>query len=193
MNVDDTKAVILQALTTLSERESLDRISIGDVALEANISRQTFYYHFDNLLSVITWAIASERDFKNTDIVGPSQTMERMYDWACAIERNRRLIKAALFSRDAPELEKIFHSENKRIAIPIVMSIMSDRSDSERDISASFLAYAYVGMICKWVREDSPLSMLDVHIQLCKMMRRVLKPTLYNATIGDWAERHYPR
>lgn len=141
---------------------------------------------------MVKWAILNDRKFNSDDIIGPSQTADRMYDWACAIEKNRILVKAFLYSRDAQLMRNLMFDENKRIAIPIVLFIMSDRSNMDLDIGASFLTYAFVGMICNWVCTDNPVPMLDVYITFCKTMRAVLKPTVYDYMIGRWAEEHAP-
>lgn len=139
---------------------------------------------------MVKWAILNDRKFNSNDIIGPSQTADRMYDWACAIERNRILVKAFLYSRDAPLMRNLMFEENKRIAIPIVVFTMSDSTNTDLDVGASFLTYAYVGMIINWVCTDSTVPMLEIYIRFCKTMRAVLKPSVYDYMIGRWAEEH---
>lgn len=57
-----TKAIIADAFITLVCRESVDKITVKMLIQECHISRQTFYYHFHDILDVLEWSI--RRDTK---------------------------------------------------------------------------------------------------------------------------------
>ena len=53
----DTKHMIADAFLQLSLKKSLDKITIKDIVEQCGISRQAFYYHFEDIMSVIEWCI----------------------------------------------------------------------------------------------------------------------------------------
>ncbi len=64
----DTKSMIADAFLQLSEKKSLDKITIKDIVEQCGISRQAFYYHFEDILGVIEWCIqlSMQQDFQQS-------------------------------------------------------------------------------------------------------------------------------
>ena len=52
----NTKQVIFDAFMALSREKSVDKITVKDLVETCHISRQTFYYHFQDIVEVIEWA-----------------------------------------------------------------------------------------------------------------------------------------
>ena len=51
------KAVIADAFVSLAQRKNVDKITVKDLVEACGISRQTFYYHFQDILEVIEWSM----------------------------------------------------------------------------------------------------------------------------------------
>ncbi|MHA6585772.1 TetR/AcrR family transcriptional regulator C-terminal domain-containing protein [Aerococcus mictus] len=50
-----TKDTIAEALLDLIQEKSFETITITELSKTANISRETFYYHFDDKIELIAW------------------------------------------------------------------------------------------------------------------------------------------
>ena len=50
------KNMIADAFLAMTARKSVDKITVKDLVEACDISRQTFYYHFQDILEVIEWA-----------------------------------------------------------------------------------------------------------------------------------------
>ncbi len=55
-----TKDAIVSAFLTLVESEDFDRITVTDLVEMCDISRQTFYYHFDDIDQMLCYAFDKE-------------------------------------------------------------------------------------------------------------------------------------
>ena len=55
-----TKDAIVSAYLELIEREEFDRITVTDLVEMCDISRQTFYYHFDDIDQMLRYAFDAE-------------------------------------------------------------------------------------------------------------------------------------
>lgn len=55
-----TKYMIAQGMKKLLETNSFEDISVGDLAKECHVSRNTFYYHFKDKYDIISWIFYSE-------------------------------------------------------------------------------------------------------------------------------------
>ena len=53
----EKKQVIAEALLSMLEERELDKITVKDLVERCGISRQTFYYHFQDLMDVVEWII----------------------------------------------------------------------------------------------------------------------------------------
>ena len=55
-----TKNAICDAAYKLTGKKSIDKITVKDIVEECQITRQTFYYHFQDLYAVIEWICCKE-------------------------------------------------------------------------------------------------------------------------------------
>ena len=53
----DMKLVIAAAFAEMAKKKSVDKITVKDLVEYCGISRQTFYYHFQDMLEVMEWSI----------------------------------------------------------------------------------------------------------------------------------------
>ena len=51
----DVKQQITDALLQLLDKKSLEKITVRELAELCGISRQTFYYHFEDVFDVVDW------------------------------------------------------------------------------------------------------------------------------------------
>ena len=59
-NAAFTKLMIAQGLKRLLKTTSFVNVSVGDIARECQISRNTFYYHFKDKYDLISWIFYTE-------------------------------------------------------------------------------------------------------------------------------------
>ena len=52
----DVKAAVADALLELIRRKDADKITVKDLVEVCGISRQTFYFHFKDIVDVVEWA-----------------------------------------------------------------------------------------------------------------------------------------
>jgi len=52
----NVKPLIADAFLKLSKEKNIDKITVKDIVDECGISRQSFYYHFQDILEVIEWS-----------------------------------------------------------------------------------------------------------------------------------------
>lgn len=81
-----TKETILNALLELLEDNELDKITVTDLVEKCQISRQTFYYHFEDLTQLYEWLFASETDKVLKEAIEKN-------DWARVVLQYVRFLK----------------------------------------------------------------------------------------------------
>ena len=51
----ETKKKIADSLVVISKKKPLNKVTIKDIMSSENMNRQTFYYHFQDIFSVVEW------------------------------------------------------------------------------------------------------------------------------------------
>ena len=59
---ENVKEKIAETFLAMTARKSFDKITIKDLVQECGISRQAFYYHFQDILDVIEWIMQRSAD-----------------------------------------------------------------------------------------------------------------------------------
>ena len=52
---DDMKTLIADTFSQMLDKEDIDKITVTKLIAECHISRQTFYYHFKDIMDVLEW------------------------------------------------------------------------------------------------------------------------------------------
>ena len=52
---EDMKSVIADTFSEMLEKEDIDKITVTRLIAQCHISRQTFYYHFKDIMDVLEW------------------------------------------------------------------------------------------------------------------------------------------
>lgn len=60
----DTKEAIAQAAKTLLHKKNIKKLTVKDIVEECQITRQTFYYHFEDIPGLFRWML--EQDTERT-------------------------------------------------------------------------------------------------------------------------------
>ena len=66
----DMKQTIAQAAKTLLMEKNVKKLTVKDIVEECQITRQAFYYHFEDIPDLFRWML--ERDTARTMLVAQS-------------------------------------------------------------------------------------------------------------------------
>ena len=177
---DSTKAKIVLALTEILKNHSLDEITVGIVAEAANVSRQTFYYHFSNLTKVYLWAVSSKMRYGLTEYAGfiALDPADYIIDVCHAMKANCILTNAFIDSQQIEVLDALrdyFYSASRAS----LLYVIGDTRDSkELDLLAQFLAGGDVGIVFKWLREGMKDDISELIHSIFNICRGTMSPDI---------------
>ena len=143
-----TEELIINTFLKLVEEKPLDKITIQDIADQCGINRNTFYYHFEDIYSLI------ETIFK--DHLNTIETMfEEGASWdECSkvavnfLIKNARAIRHIAFSMSRSQLDHYLFVVFKKIFTEYLLdNFIVDRSDEKFDDLILFYTYAVIGCI----------------------------------------------
>jgi len=148
----DMKERIAREFAELARTKSIDKITVKDIVEACHITRQTFYYHFQDLIDMIDWSLR--------------QAMEELVEKSIRIDSREQVIE--LFLSEAVKarglLRKLLASQlreqTERLIVESVRSyfremverreLLQDVSLSDAQVALDFYTFATVGMMLEY-------------------------------------------
>lgn len=152
------KSKISQSLTHLLQHKELDKITVKELVADCAISRQTFYYHFRDIMDVVEW---QNQQILNQSIArslaAPSfyQALEGMVREAF---QYRQMIQQLMASQRRGEIEQLFfqavHTYLKKMFQQRAPSLALTPADA--DTVLCFSSWGVVGMMLTDLNQKQP-------------------------------------
>ena len=143
------KSMIADAFMHLSKTKDVDKITVTDLVKACHISRQTFYYHFQDILEVLEWSVQQafqEILAHSMDTEGPEDTLRSFIESSSEADA---LLKKLLHSQRREQIETILVN-----AVRSYLQEVLNRQDSKPDlpladakIMLDFCTYGIVGLL----------------------------------------------
>lgn len=153
MKSDATKVAMSNALKEQLKKKKLSKITINDIASACNISRMTFYYHFQDIYDLTEWTLeeASGR------AIGENRTYESLQQGFEGLLRelqaNQTLILNIYRSMDREMIERYLLKKAESLLMPVVEHEshgLPVNEENKRRV-AIFYSYAFLGVLMEWI------------------------------------------
>ena len=155
-----TKQAIAIAMQGLMSRKSLDKITVKDIVEECHITRQTFYYHFKDILDLLEWGLEQNMQ----QLLRSCQACESMEDALlnCVRELDRkeyqRMFANVLRSRYRDAFQQVLLRELKLYFAQMFheKELLGDVPAKEAMFLVEFYSGAMALMLGQWSLEGRP-------------------------------------
>lgn len=148
----DMKERIAREFIRLARAGSIDRITVKDIVEACHITRQTFYYHFRDLLDVIDWSLrrtVEELAEKSLQLDSRQQVMELFLTEAVqAKDLIRRLLDSQLREQTERLLVEAVRAWFQEMADR--RELLEDVSRADAQVALDFYSYAVVGILLEY-------------------------------------------
>ena len=165
----NTKWAIIEAYIELIKTKNIDKVTVKDVVEVCGITRQTFYYHFQDLMDVIEWGLRVTGDTAVQRGVEAGSVEAAIHLFLDAADRNRQVGRKIFTSQKKPQLcDMIFHMmESLLFAIFKEKNADASIPVDELDFAVHFYAHAVTGIIYDVVmNEDIDLDSIVQQISV---------------------------
>lgn len=160
MEFSDKKKLISSAYLNLLKKKDADKITVKDVIIECGISRQTFYYHFQDVRDVIEYVLSgilAEMVKTCTNIDNPKDAIH--YIMETVIEKRKLIRKLEETSRHL-EVEKYVVKKIRDAMFNVLEKKRPEQLEMKRsdlDVALDFFACGLNGII-KLKLDDTSLN-----------------------------------
>ncbi|WP_455582024.1 TetR/AcrR family transcriptional regulator C-terminal domain-containing protein [Dysosmobacter sp.] len=147
-----TKALIAQQFAAMIRQRSVDKITVRDLVEVCHISRQTFYYHFQDIMDVVEWSVrqAMEQTLRQSLLADTPQAALRVF--TSAVIEGRPLLEKLLHSHQREQIELLL-VETMRTYLQELLRSRPPAAPvhyADLDVLLDFYAYGIVGLLLKY-------------------------------------------
>ncbi|WP_155285903.1 TetR/AcrR family transcriptional regulator C-terminal domain-containing protein [Lacticaseibacillus zhaodongensis] len=151
MSATTTKVQLADTLKMMMRTTPLDKITIDELTTKAGVTRNTFYYHFEDIYALLKWIYDQE-------IVSQMRAHAQIDEWHQAyqllldyIYDNREFCIASVHSVGRDLLERLLITVSSEMVQRVVTDADQELPRVLADDIVNFYAIALVGQIIKWL------------------------------------------
>lgn len=150
-----TKRALAAALKELLRQIPLDKITIQNLVDTAEVSRKTFYYHFEDIYALLEWALVDE----GRKLLGEKVTadtwqhgLERVFNY---LEENRTIILNIHRSKN----RGILDSHLSQLVRPVLQDVFDSQPgndripEEDRQFILELYSYGVVSLFLYWINK----------------------------------------
>lgn len=143
------KDQIAAQLSALTEEKSIDKITVKELVNACGISRQTFYYYFQDILDVVEYGISTTLEKNLEKALAENDEYEWIHGFILDVSRHRQELIHLLDSRFRKEVEEVFLRCMRRVVETCMNQSDHDlrMKNEERHFMIDFLTCGIVGLI----------------------------------------------
>ena len=131
---EDMKALIAETFTQLLEKEDIDKITVTKLIGECHISRQTFYYHFQDIMDVLEWTFRRSTEELAQKSLEEENDIDALRVFASFIRKNRLKLEKLTYSRRWIQIEGMLVESATTFLAEMVRSRVPDIEISYDDL-----------------------------------------------------------
>lgn len=177
-NTNRTKQELSKSLKELMQTVPLERISVGDIAEQAGLGRNTFYYHFQDKYDLVNWIFEVEA----ARLLRQKLTADNWDVCLNTIEEYFRANKSfycnALAYSGQNCLKDYIHDSIRTMVLEQTAALpqQGDLGLTEEDIGVvgDVVAYTFLGMLIHWTNNGMPENTRSFH----ECLRRIADGSL---------------
>lgn len=145
----NTKNLIVAAFFDLAKVKPLDKITIKDVVEACGITRQTFYYHFQDILDVIEWSLKQYSQPLIEKTLAAKNTRDAFRVMLSILEDNSAVIAHLIQSRKQEQVERLLLASVKGYFEALIprQTVRSVWALDELETVLNFYSYAVIGVL----------------------------------------------
>ena len=154
---DDRKELIAAAARRLLLRRDGKKLTVTDIVNECHITRQTFYYHFEDIPDLLKWILdqaSSQLEKEIFEQEDEEKVLKRCF--LIALESKPYMDKT-MQTNYGQELEKMLRDHIYHLSMRIVekKNLYQDCSYRDLKLVVRYHCEAITGILRNWTDEDS--------------------------------------
>ena len=168
----ETKQLIAETFVELSRQKSIDKVTVKDVVEACHVSRQTFYYHFQDLTDVMEWMLRQTTEQMLEESLQAETAEKALYIFVSTVaEHTKGVLPKLLNSQRRGQLENMMLQAVRTYLHEMVKKRLPDLQVPYADLQVAidFCSFGMTGLLLEY----SAKGHIDVE-QLTGQIYRIL-------------------
>lgn len=167
-----TKYMISTALIDLTDKKPIDKITVKDIVEMCSITRQTFYYHFQDIMDVIEWSMKQRMEEILEKSLNASSMQEAVRILVSSVEEHPEIISKLLNSQKREQTERLLISTIRAYMQEMIdkKELFMDMKRSDIEMAMNFYSYAIVGILLEITHKRKNADLDLISRQICQLM-----------------------
>lgn len=168
----DMKRTIAEAAMKLLIDERVKKLTVKDIVEACHITRQTFYYHFEDVPSLLKWILEQETDRLIRTALSRKKAEDALRYFFLVSINMAPYIRRTMETNYRDEIERLLKDQIYRMFEQCVeeTNLYADRSPFERKLILRYHSRAVIGLLQEWTDEDTKNLDAIVHEVYLLMM-----------------------
>ena len=165
------KTIISNTFVSMVKQKGIDKITVKALIDECNISRQTFYYHFQDIMEVIEWSMEQAVQAMLARSLEAETPEEAFCILISSTTNNRVLILRLMDSQKREQIETLFVRAVRKYLQEMIRSKSKELSlrYSDMEVALDFWAFGICGLLLQCCRKDH-VDAENLAVQICRMI-----------------------
>lgn len=166
-----TKLAIVHTFVDLLDKKPLSKITVTEIIEACEISRNTFYYYFQDIYDLVDYLFSIEIE-KLQEVTDNADTLsEECQIVLDLLINNKRALKHIYESVKKDQIELYLFKATDKAMLDFIKKHFQGSNVAEEDIQflARYHKYALVGFIIDWLSGDSDEDLLDLINRISKL------------------------
>ena len=173
-----TERAIMDSFVKLLNQYPLDKITVKDIVSDCGISRNTFYYHYQDIYDLLRATFSAVLE----NVISENVTTWRESLMACtrfALD-NRRAIYHVYHSANRDQLERYLNQVTGESMEKLIRYLTQGLTVSDEDIGylTLFYKHAIVGILLEWLSNDMKADVEHVISRMAVLLEGNLRLSL---------------
>lgn len=167
----DMKETIAEAVRTLLIEQHVRKLTVKDIVEQCHITRQAFYYHFEDISEMFRWIMEKETEKTLQEALSKGNAEDGLRCFFVMAVNALPYIKRGMDSNYGTELEQLLRQYVQRFFALAAeeQKFYPGGSFAETRFILRYHSHAVLGVLYDWTEEDSEHLDEIVHTVYCLM------------------------
>lgn len=166
----EMRRLISDTFSELVKTQDVDKITVTMLIGECHISRQTFYYHFQDIMEVIEWTLEQATQEMLERSLKSQSAREALIVLIDTSKANSVFIRKLLDSQKRDQIEMLFVQAARSYCQRLLQERKEElpANDLETEAALDFLSFGMTGILFKYCGQNS-IDSSKLADQICRL------------------------
>ncbi|MEG0875116.1 MAG: TetR/AcrR family transcriptional regulator C-terminal domain-containing protein [Clostridiales bacterium] len=165
MSAYTTKIALMNSLKKLMAEKPLNKITIGEIAINCGLNRQTFYYHFKDIYDLIAFMYEQEAILMLRKREGADLWRNGFLQLFQYIEENKKVCLCVFQSMEREQLKRFFYNDIHDIIKKTIYSAVENKFEISKkygEFITGFYTLSLASLVESWLNDEIHLSPQEI-------------------------------